>query len=112
MMALLKVKITRFLARVGLCESHLNLASLLCHRFARQDVKSNRPIWPLRGIMMKTRAAVAVAAGQPLEIMEVDLDGPRQGEVLVEIMATGICHTDEFTLSGADPEGMFHHSRP
>ncbi|MEC7305694.1 MAG: alcohol dehydrogenase catalytic domain-containing protein, partial [Pseudomonadota bacterium] len=56
---------------------------------------------------MKTRAAVAVAAGQPLEIMEVDLDGPRQGEVLVEIMATGICHTDAFTLSGADPEGMF-----
>ena len=56
---------------------------------------------------MKTRAAVAVAAGQPLEIMEVDLDGPRQGEVLVEIKATGICHTDEFTLSGADPEGMF-----
>ena len=56
---------------------------------------------------MKTRAAVAVAAGKPLEIMEVDLDGPRQGEVLVENMATGICHTDEFTLSGADPEGMF-----
>ena len=56
---------------------------------------------------MKTRAAVAVAAGQQLEIMEVDLDGPRQGEVLVEIMATGICHTDAFTLSGADPEGMF-----
>ena len=56
---------------------------------------------------MKTRAAVAVQAGKPLEIMEVDLDGPRAGEVLVEIMATGICHTDEFTLSGADPEGMF-----
>ena len=56
---------------------------------------------------MKTRAAVAVAAGKPLEVMEVDLEGPRQGEVLVEIMATGICHTDEFTLSGADPEGMF-----
>ena len=56
---------------------------------------------------MKTRAAVAVAAGKPLEILEIDLDGPRQGEVLVEIMATGICHTDEFTLSGADPEGMF-----
>jgi len=56
---------------------------------------------------MKTRAAVAVAAGKPLEIMEVDLDGPRAGEVLVEIMATGICHTDAFTLSGADPEGMF-----
>jgi S-(hydroxymethyl)glutathione dehydrogenase/alcohol dehydrogenase len=56
---------------------------------------------------MKTRAAVAVAAGKPLEIMEVDLDGPRDGEVLVEIKATGICHTDEFTLSGADPEGLF-----
>src|SRR5437762_11039450 len=56
---------------------------------------------------MKTRAAVAVAAGKPLEIMEVDLDGPREGEVLVEINATGICHTDEFTLSGADPEGLF-----
>ena len=56
---------------------------------------------------MKTRAAVAFAAGKPLEIMEVDLDGPREGEVLVEIKATGICHTDEFTLSGADPEGLF-----
>ena len=56
---------------------------------------------------MKTRAAVAVEAGKPLEVMEVDLDGPRDSEVLVEIMATGICHTDEFTLSGADPEGLF-----
>jgi S-(hydroxymethyl)glutathione dehydrogenase/alcohol dehydrogenase len=56
---------------------------------------------------MKTRAAVAVAAGQPLEITEVDLEGPRPGEVLIEIKATGICHTDEFTLSGADPEGLF-----
>ncbi|PBB39978.1 S-(hydroxymethyl)glutathione dehydrogenase/class III alcohol dehydrogenase [Mesorhizobium sp. WSM3866] len=56
---------------------------------------------------MKTRAAVAVAAGKPLEIMEVDLEGPREGEVLVEVKATGICHTDEFTLSGADPEGLF-----
>ena len=56
---------------------------------------------------MKTRAAVAVAAGKPLEIMEVDLAGPREGEVLVEIMATGICHTDAFTLYGDDPEGMF-----
>ena len=56
---------------------------------------------------MRTRAAVATAAGKPLEIMEVNLDGPRAGEVLVEIKATGICHTDEFTLSGADPEGMF-----
>lgn len=56
---------------------------------------------------MKTRAAVAFAAGQPLEILEVDLEGPRSGEVLVEIKATGICHTDAFTLSGDDPEGIF-----
>ncbi len=56
---------------------------------------------------MRTRAAVAVAAGKPLEIMEVDLAGPKAGEVMVEIKATGICHTDEFTLSGADPEGLF-----
>ncbi len=56
---------------------------------------------------MRTRAAVAVAAGQPLQIMEVNLDDPKEGEVLIEIKATGICHTDEFTLSGADPEGIF-----
>jgi S-(hydroxymethyl)glutathione dehydrogenase/alcohol dehydrogenase len=56
---------------------------------------------------MKVRAAVAVAAGKPLEIHDVDLEGPKAGEVLVEIKATGICHTDEFTLSGADPEGVF-----
>jgi len=56
---------------------------------------------------MRTRAAVAVQAGKPLEIMEVNLAGPRPGEVMVEIKATGICHTDEFTLSGADPEGLF-----
>jgi len=56
---------------------------------------------------MKTRAAVAFAAGKPLEITEVDLDGPREGEVLVEVKATGICHTDEFTRSGGDPEGLF-----
>ena len=56
---------------------------------------------------MKTRAAVAFEAGKPLEITEVDLEGPRAGEVLVEIMATGICHTDAFTLSGEDPEGAF-----
>jgi S-(hydroxymethyl)glutathione dehydrogenase/alcohol dehydrogenase len=56
---------------------------------------------------MKTRAAVAFAAAKPLEIVEVDLDGPKSGEVLVEIKATGVCHTDEFTLSGADPEGLF-----
>ena len=56
---------------------------------------------------MKTRAAVAWKAGQPLTIEEIDLEGPKSGEVLVEIKATGICHTDYYTLSGADPEGLF-----
>ncbi|WP_375284916.1 S-(hydroxymethyl)glutathione dehydrogenase/class III alcohol dehydrogenase [Marinicauda pacifica] len=56
---------------------------------------------------MKTRAAIAHKAGAPLSIETVDLEGPRAGEVLVEIMATGVCHTDSFTLSGDDPEGLF-----
>jgi S-(hydroxymethyl)glutathione dehydrogenase/alcohol dehydrogenase len=56
---------------------------------------------------MKTRAAVAFEAGKPLVIEEVDLEGPKAGEVLVEIKATGVCHTDAFTLSGDDPEGAF-----
>ena len=56
---------------------------------------------------MKVRAAVAREAGKPLSLETVDVDGPRAGEVLVEIKATGICHTDEYTLSGADPEGIF-----
>ncbi|MFT7652762.1 MAG: S-(hydroxymethyl)glutathione dehydrogenase/alcohol dehydrogenase [Candidatus Azotimanducaceae bacterium] len=56
---------------------------------------------------MDTRAAVAFAAGEPLSVQTVQLAGPKQGEVLVEVMATGICHTDAFTLSGADPEGIF-----
>ena len=56
---------------------------------------------------MKTRAAVAFEAKKPLEILEVDLEGPKAGEVLVEMKATGVCHTDEFTRSGADPEGLF-----
>jgi S-(hydroxymethyl)glutathione dehydrogenase/alcohol dehydrogenase len=56
---------------------------------------------------MKTRAAVAWKAGAPLSIESVDLEGPKAGEVLVEVKATGICHTDQFTLSGADPEGLF-----
>jgi len=56
---------------------------------------------------MKTRAAVAYQAGKPLEIEEVDLEGPKAGEVLVENKATGACHTDELTRSGADPEGLF-----
>src|SRR3954451_7226986 len=56
---------------------------------------------------MKTRAAVAFAPKQPLEIVELDLDGPKAGEVLVEIKATGICHTDAYTLDGLDSEGLF-----
>ncbi|MGD8316091.1 MAG: S-(hydroxymethyl)glutathione dehydrogenase/class III alcohol dehydrogenase [Myxococcales bacterium] len=56
---------------------------------------------------MKTRAAVAHQAGKPLTIETIDLEGPRAGEVLIEIKATGICHTDAYTLSGADPEGIF-----
>jgi len=56
---------------------------------------------------MKTRAAVAFEKARPLEIVELDLEGPKPGEVLVEIKASGICHTDEFTISGADPEGLF-----
>ena len=56
---------------------------------------------------MDVRAAVALEAGKPLEVTTVTLEGPREGEVMVEIKATGICHTDEFTLSGADPEGLF-----
>ncbi|GAA0781810.1 S-(hydroxymethyl)glutathione dehydrogenase/class III alcohol dehydrogenase [Roseibium denhamense] len=56
---------------------------------------------------MEVRAAVAIGAGKPLEVTTVNLEGPRAFEVLVEVKATGICHTDEFTLSGADPEGLF-----
>ena len=56
---------------------------------------------------MRTKAAVAHEAGKPLAIEDIDVEGPRAGECLVEIKATGICHTDEFTLSGADPEGVF-----
>ena len=56
---------------------------------------------------MKTRAAVAFEAKKPLEIVELDLEGPKAGEVLVEIMATGICHTDAYTLDGFDSEGIF-----
>ena len=56
---------------------------------------------------MKVRAAVALKAGAPLSVETVDLEGPKAGEVLVEIKATGLCHTDKYTLSGADPEGLF-----
>ena len=56
---------------------------------------------------MKTRAAVAWEAGKPLEIETIDLEGPKAGEVLVRNIASGVCHTDAFTLSGEDPEGIF-----
>ncbi|WP_043527898.1 S-(hydroxymethyl)glutathione dehydrogenase/class III alcohol dehydrogenase [Litchfieldella xinjiangensis] len=56
---------------------------------------------------MKSRAAVALEAGKPLELTEIEVDGPKAGEVLVQIKATSVCHTDAFTLSGADPEGLF-----
>ncbi len=57
--------------------------------------------------MVRSRAAVAWAAGQPLEVTEIDVEGPRAGEALLRVVATGVCHTDAFTLSGADPEGLF-----
>src|SRR5246127_625622 len=56
---------------------------------------------------MKTKAAIAYAAAKPLEVVTLELGGPKAGEVLVEIAATGVCHTDEFTRSGGDPEGLF-----
>src|SRR5690606_20420776 len=60
-----------------------------------------------QGGLMNTKAAVAWKAGEPLTIEEVELQGPKAFEVLVEVKATGICHTDYYTLSGADPEGLF-----
>src|SRR6185437_2849713 len=77
-----------------------------CFRVTLRTVQFRSP--PYKGyLVMKTKAALAVAARKPLEIVTVDLDGPKAGEVLVEIKASGVCHTDEFTRSGADPEGLF-----
>src|SRR5215469_9728884 len=73
----------------------------------RAGPKLSRAQFEARSDLMNVRAAVAFAPGKPLEVATVQLDGPRAGEVLVEIKATGVCHTDEFTLSGADPEGLF-----
>ena len=70
-------------------------------------LRAQSPVNRFGANAMKTRAAVAWKAGKPLTIEEVDLEGPRAGEVLVEVKATGICHTDYYTLSGADPEGLF-----
>ncbi|HMY41376.1 MAG TPA: alcohol dehydrogenase catalytic domain-containing protein, partial [Marinagarivorans sp.] len=57
--------------------------------------------------MLKSRAAIATAPGQPLTVTEVDVAPPKAGEVLVKIIASGVCHTDAYTLSGSDPEGIF-----
>ncbi len=72
-------------------------------RLARYDITKVE----YEDIDMDVRAAIAVAAGKALEVSTIQLEGPREGEVLVEIKASGVCHTDEFTLSGADPEGLF-----
>ena len=71
------------------------------------DRSPRREIPRATGAAVKVRAAVAAAAGAPLAVETVDLDGPKAGEVLIEIRATGICHTDEFTRAGGDPEGLF-----
>src|SRR6218665_3182482 len=69
---------------------------------------ANRVSFPLDEVLpMKSRAAVAFEAGQPLQIVEIDVEPPRKGEVLVRITHTGVCHTDALTLSGDDPEGLF-----
>jgi Zn-dependent alcohol dehydrogenase len=60
-----------------------------------------------RAVVVKVKAAIANKAGDPLEVASVDLEGPKAGEVVVELKATGVCHTDAYTLSGADPEGLF-----
>src|SRR5262249_39836381 len=72
---------------------------------AAVEKRGRTPFHP--GAHMKTRAAVAFEAKKPLELVEVDLEGPRAGEVLVEIKATGVCHTDAYTLDGFDSEGTF-----
>jgi len=90
----------RILASIQIFGIRLPLPLLLTTIFVTE-------ILPNRNRIMKSRAAVAFAAGKPLEIVEVDVDGPRAGEVLIEIKASGVCHTDAFTLSGDDPEGAF-----
>src|SRR5579863_8225591 len=88
-------------ASSGIGDSTFAILVSRCHR--PPTIQSLRTI----AMPLDVRAAVAFNPGGPLEVTSVKLDGPRAGEVLVEIKATGICHTDEFTLSGADPEGLF-----
>ncbi len=80
--------------------------AILARRAIPGDICGQRAVQQ-GAVTMKTRAAVAWAANQPLTIETVDLEGPKAGEVLVEVMATGICHTDAYTLSGLDSEGLF-----
>jgi hypothetical protein len=90
-------------AAFGYCRNNLPHAIVSPTKKPIEQTDKNE----LEDYPMDVRAAVAVQAGKPLEIMTVQLEGPRAGEVLIEIKATGICHTDDFTLSGADPEGLF-----
>src|SRR5690606_31021799 len=76
-------------------------------RARRRDDRIDPFLSEVRSSTMKTRAAVAFEAGKPLQIVELDLEGPKKGEVLVKITHTALCHTDAFTLSGDDPEGVF-----
>jgi S-(hydroxymethyl)glutathione dehydrogenase/alcohol dehydrogenase len=93
------------LRRPGRIDSRVGLPRGDARRL-RAPLGSHDPIdW--KDIDMKTKAAIAYAAGKPLEIVTLDLDGPKAGEVLIQIKASGVCHTDEFTRSGADPEGLF-----
>src|ERR1700726_3245043 len=87
--------------------AHRLLSSIArkCDKRRCVNIGSRQP--EAREEVVETRAAVAFKAGEPLKLEKVQLDGPKDGEVLVEINATGICHTDEFTLSGGDPEGLF-----
>ena len=87
--------------KLTMAASLLKLPSEPCRLIVALRIKHEKEI------EMDVRAAVAIQAGKPLEVMTVQLEGPRAGEVLVEVKATGICHTDDFTLSGADPEGLF-----
>src|SRR3569623_221432 len=81
--------------------------TMLAWRVGYGASSRHRPGVSIGDELMKTRAAVAFEAKKPLEIVEVDLEGPKAGEVLVEIKATGICHTDAYTLDGLDSEGSF-----
>lgn len=99
----------------GVLESHLreglqeSATTQLQKRLSRRCYLINSYLFAVNkeGITMKSRAAVAFGPGEPLKIVEIDVMPPKAGEVLVKISHTGVCHTDAFTLSGDDPEGLF-----